>query len=520
MESLSPALGLPISAPSAPSAPSACDGITSSAVKRGTDKSDEFSSVLSKKLESVKKEAESDTDDEILSMLTASVLGASQQKTENVEPPEVEAANLTQDAVEAMRSAGQDGAQLPAFPMEFIPAAPLTMSALQPSSAAPLTMSTLQPSSAAPLTMSTLQPSSADPTKSPMTESVPLPDVLNSKASSSMTPAVNDSQIILQALDDMARELLSSEPGTKEADNRFNQMMAEALQKEAAVSSDAPAATAKSSPVLPSIVKAIEYKPQEGRELSSSLLQKLDEAVSRMAVVNGRGDIRESHQARPAASALSVTVAPAAAGDSAESLLLAESVSASGGEQLSAEGNELLSTHRLNGESIAGDREIGESLFRPLHENMTRELTGNIKENRALQEPNLRVQISDLIRQVSGAMESSKPGELINVKLDPPTLGEVSVRVVVENSRMNVQFSVSDRSVKSLIEENLDTLVQQCADKGIALGGFSVECRQGRNFQDYTPSKNTKGFDDEVEEMESFKSVLPEYMSNRVNVRV
>jgi len=499
MESLSPALGLPVSAPSA------CEGGISSPARTAAGKSDEFSSVLKKKLESVKKEAESDKDNEILSMLTASVPGPPQQTSETVEPPKVEAADLTQDAVEAMLSAGQDGAQLPAFPMEFIPAAPLTMSALQPSS--------------------------ADPAKSLMTESVPLPDLLNTGASSSMTHAVNDSPMKLQALDDMARELLSSQSGTKEADNRFNQMLAEALQKEAAVSSEAAAvpseaagipaaAAAKSSPVLPSIVKAIEYKSLEGRELSSSLLQKLDEAVSRMAVVNGRGDIRESQQARPAAPALSVTVVPAAAGDSAESLLLAESISASGGKQLSAEGNELLSTHRLNVESIAGDREIGESLFRPLHENLTRELTGNIKENRALQEPNLRVQISDLIRQVSGAMESSRPGELINVKLDPPTLGEVSVRVVVENSRMNVQFSVSDRSVKSLIEENLNTLVQQCADKGIALGGFSVECRQGRNFQDYTPSKHTKGSDDEVEEMDDFKSVLPEYMSNRVNVRV
>ena len=78
MESLSPALGLPVSAPSA------CEGSISSPVKKTAGKSDEFSSVLKKKLESVKKEAESDTDSEILSMLTASVPGPSQQTSETV----------------------------------------------------------------------------------------------------------------------------------------------------------------------------------------------------------------------------------------------------------------------------------------------------------------------------------------------------------------------------------------------------------------------------------------------------
>lgn len=498
MESLVTAPVLP--AP-APSDQSARNGLTSPAVKRGTDKSDEFSSVLSKKLESVRKEAESDYESEMLSMLTASALGPLQQKTENVEPPEVEGINLTHDAVETMLSSGQDGAQAPAFPAEFPPAIPLTLSALQPSS--------------------------AESTMISLAESVP--DPLNAGASSSMAPAVNDSPMRLQALDDMARELLSSGTGAREADHRFNMILAEALQKEAAVSSEtagipaagvSAAAAAKSSSVLPSIVKAIEYRPQQGVEISSLLLQKLDEAVSRLSVIKSNNNITESRQPRSEGPAVSGASVSASAGDAAESLLLAEHAGVFRVEQQSAEGEEFLSTQTLNSEAISGEGETGETVLRPLHENLTRELTGNIRENRALQEPNLRVQISDLIRQVSGAADSSRPEELVNVKLDPPTLGEVSVRVAIENSRMNVQFSVSDRSVKSLIEDNLHSLVQQCADKGIALGGFSVECRQGRNSQDYTPSNNTKGSDDEPEEMESFKSVLPEHISTLVNVRV
>ncbi|GEM_PF-2145930 len=510
MDSISSAFGTsaaacpaaPSAAPVAahPAAPSAFDGTSAPAVKSGGDDPDDFSSVLlTKKLETVRKEMESENDNEILSIMVTSLVGTPQQTPEPAGTPGVEDGAQTVGVSDAPLSAAIKGTQPAALSLEMLPARPLPVSPMQ-------------------------LPSASAITQNRTAQSAQLPDIVNSSASSLMEPSKDGSTFILHALDEMACQLLTGRPDRKEAHHSVNQMPAGALQQEAAESSDAAGmavvAAAKRSPAMMPIVRSMEYQSPECEAPYSLLLQKIDEAVSRVAVKKDNGDISEALRTRLAAPSVSEAAIYQTARDEADNLLLTVQAAAPVEEQMSIEGNGLLSPRRITGNSTTVDQDMSHSLFRPFHESLVRELSGTIKEHRAFSEPGLRIQISDLIRQVSGAMESPRRDEFITVRLDPPTLGEVSVKVVVENSRMSVQFSVSDRSVKSLIEENLSSLVQHCAEKGIAVGGFSVECRQGRNFQDFKPSTGGKGSDGEVEEIDGFKSGLTDYAANRVNVRV
>ena len=486
-----------LTAPS--STPSPCEAVSAPSVKGSADRSENFSSVLTtKKLEAVKKNMESETDDEMVSMMVASMLGSKQQMAEAVEAMKAEDADLAQDVINALFPVEQKGDQASETSAQTIPALTVPVTTLQP------------------IEM-------ALPAGNKTAELSPLADLMNSRTSSAMDPSMKMMQAALPPIDNMAGQLPPLEQPSGDALSRFTRMLAEAVQKEAAGASGntgrAVADAAVSQPAVPSIIRSVEYRAPEMRDISSALLQKIDEAVSRVAALKGRNDVRELRHSSQTASQ-----AAALQGDTADEpvgVLLNWNSQASADEQPASAGDDLPASQRIVGKSLDVEADMVETLFRPFQENLARDLSGAVKDHKALSvEPSLRVQISDLVRQVSGAVEAARGDELITVKLDPPTLGEVSVRVVVENSRMNVQFSVSDRSVKDLIEDNLNSLAQQCAQKGIALGGFSVECRQERNSQDFTPSKSKKKSDEEINEIDGFKSVMPDQMNNLVNVRV
>ncbi len=61
------------------------------------------------------------------------------------------------------------------------------------------------------------------------------------------------------------------------------------------------------------------------------------------------------------------------------------------------------------------------------------------------------------------------------LQLDPEELGAMSVRIVMQNDQMNVQFQVQNPNAKEMLEQTMDKLKESLQEQGIALNQSDVE---------------------------------------------
>jgi hypothetical protein len=121
----------------------------------------------------------------------------------------------------------------------------------------------------------------------------------------------------------------------------------------------------------------------------------------------------------------------------------------------------------------------------------------------------LRVNMGDLIRTLQEQLAGGTKSDHILIRLDPPNLGEMSVKISMENQKLNVQFNVGNSTVRQVLEENISRLVESCVQRGIDVGSFDVS-QQGRNqsqeFRPPTPGKLTSA-DEEISDVGSVLSI-------------
>jgi flagellar hook-length control protein FliK len=85
-----------------------------------------------------------------------------------------------------------------------------------------------------------------------------------------------------------------------------------------------------------------------------------------------------------------------------------------------------------------------------------------------------RVHVSDLARHLLEKIGEYQKNPTVHLRLEPPGLGEVVVRITLENSRLNIHFNASTVLAGALIEESLPVLTQSCLEKGLALGSLDI----------------------------------------------
>lgn len=78
----------------------------------------------------------------------------------------------------------------------------------------------------------------------------------------------------------------------------------------------------------------------------------------------------------------------------------------------------------------------------------------------------------------------------VEIQLDPPEMGNIHVRVNLQNEQAAVQFVVQNQQAKEALEQNMGKLRDMLAENGVDVGDANIEQRQASE-------QNSEGFDQE-----------------------
>ena len=73
----------------------------------------------------------------------------------------------------------------------------------------------------------------------------------------------------------------------------------------------------------------------------------------------------------------------------------------------------------------------------------------------------------------------------LNIKLQPETLGKLSIKINSENGVFNASFFVESEKAKQAIEQQLHVLRQSLLEQGINIQDINVEVGQGNEDLNY-----------------------------------
>jgi len=94
----------------------------------------------------------------------------------------------------------------------------------------------------------------------------------------------------------------------------------------------------------------------------------------------------------------------------------------------------------------------------------------------------------------------------VEIQLDPPEMGNIHVRVNLQNEQAAVQFVVQNQQAKDALEQNMAKLRDMLAESGVDVGEASIEQRQAQE-------QNNEGFDGQANRGEGGES--DEAMGNK-----
>ena len=72
-------------------------------------------------------------------------------------------------------------------------------------------------------------------------------------------------------------------------------------------------------------------------------------------------------------------------------------------------------------------------------------------------------------------------GTSIEISLQPEGLGKLDIELVLDKGVVHAQVQASHAAGKELVEQNITEIMNTLAQEGIAIGGFSVSLKQGRD---------------------------------------
>ncbi|MBN2897921.1 MAG: flagellar hook-length control protein FliK [Clostridia bacterium] len=91
--------------------------------------------------------------------------------------------------------------------------------------------------------------------------------------------------------------------------------------------------------------------------------------------------------------------------------------------------------------------------------------------------------MQQIIRGTSVSLNVGKDVSEIMIKLNPKELGNVSLKMSLENDQLVAKFSVENQTVKEVLESRLEDLRTALADKGFTIQGLDVSVNQDTEEQ-------------------------------------
>ena len=80
----------------------------------------------------------------------------------------------------------------------------------------------------------------------------------------------------------------------------------------------------------------------------------------------------------------------------------------------------------------------------------------------------------------------------VEIQLDPPEMGNIHVRVNLQNEQAAVQFIVQNQQAKDALEQNMGKLRDMLAENGVDVGDANIEQREAKE-------QNSQGFDGQAD---------------------
>jgi flagellar hook-length control protein FliK len=84
----------------------------------------------------------------------------------------------------------------------------------------------------------------------------------------------------------------------------------------------------------------------------------------------------------------------------------------------------------------------------------------------------------------------SREGNQLSITLKPEGLGKLDINLSLDRGLLNAQIHVSDPAIKTLLENNLQQLVNSLTHEGLSVDGFSVSLRNNGSGQEQAQDPN------------------------------
>jgi len=94
----------------------------------------------------------------------------------------------------------------------------------------------------------------------------------------------------------------------------------------------------------------------------------------------------------------------------------------------------------------------------------------------------VRPAIADLAEKFENTLTITRDGSRLAVKLEPEGLGKLDINLSLDQGRVHAQINVQDSATKTLIENNMQQIVDALLKDGMSVGGFSVSLQQGKGW--------------------------------------
>ncbi len=113
-----------------------------------------------------------------------------------------------------------------------------------------------------------------------------------------------------------------------------------------------------------------------------------------------------------------------------------------------------------------------------------------------------------------------KDGTQITIDLDPQDLGKLSLRIIETGGVIKGDITVENDKVKQLVENQLESLKQALAEKGITVSEFSVDVRdQSFNQQmNHSKNKSQKRINELLETYMSEEEIAEEAIESEIDI--
>lgn len=112
-----------------------------------------------------------------------------------------------------------------------------------------------------------------------------------------------------------------------------------------------------------------------------------------------------------------------------------------------------------------------------------REMNFETKEVASLNKVSQSVDYNSIVQQVENGLKINYNNQLkeMKIKLQPEELGEVEVKMTIENNIMKAEFVVESQTVKEILESKFDTLRNALENKGFSGAEINVSVSTGNN---------------------------------------